>query len=99
MQAVDKQTERVTYLTNAEQKAALEAFARQRGESVGNILREAVASYMAKPSDEEEAEMAALTAQVNDAIPRMKKSLDEMSATLTELRAENDAFFRERGIV
>ena len=37
------QTERVTYLTTAEQKAALEAFAKARGESVGNVVREATA--------------------------------------------------------
>ena len=92
------QTERVTYLTNAEQKAALEAFAKARGGSVGNILREAVASYMAKPSAEEEAEMAALTAQVNDAIPQMAASLDDMSKTIRETRSKLDKTLRAAGI-
>ncbi|MBA4766012.1 MAG: hypothetical protein H2049_00060 [Porphyrobacter sp.] len=92
------QTERVTYLTNAEQKAALEAFAKARGESVGNIVREAVAEYMTKPSAEEEAELIALTQQVNEAIPRMNATLDRISDTIRNTRAEMDAFFREKGI-
>ena len=91
------QTERVTYLTNAEQKAALEAFARARGESVGRVLREAAARYMAQPTDDEEVELAALVEQVNEAIPNINASLVSMSATIRELCEENDAFFRERG--
>ena len=90
------QTERVTYLTNAEHKAALEAFAKARGESVGAVLREAAARYMAQPSDEEEAELAVLVEQVNEAIPKINASLDAMSETIRRLRADNDAFFRER---
>jgi hypothetical protein len=91
------QTERVTYLTDAEQKAALEAFARARGESVGSVLREAAARYMAQPTNDEEAELAALVEQVNEAIPRINQSLASMSATIRDLCEENDAFFSERG--
>jgi len=91
-------TERVTYLTNAEQKAALEAFAKARGESVGNILREAAARYMAQPTEEEEAELAALVEQVNEAIPKMNESLDRMQETLRKTHEEMEAFFREKGI-
>lgn len=92
------QTERVTYLTDAEQKAALEAFAKSRGESVGSVLREAAARYIAQPSDEEEAELAALVEQVNEAVPRINASLKEMSARIHKLRAESDAFYREKGL-
>lgn len=91
-------TERVTYLTNAEQKAALEAFAKARGESVGNVLREAAARYMAQPTEKEEAELAALVEQVNEAIPKMNASLDRMQETLRRTHEEMDAFFREKGI-
>ena len=49
------QTERVTYLTSAEHKAALEAFAKARGESVGNVVREATTSYMAEMPLEDDA--------------------------------------------
>lgn len=98
MATTQPQTERVTYLTNAEQKAALEAFAKARGESVGSVLREAVAEYMGQPSAEEEAELIALTQQVNEAIPRMNAKLAAISESIQALRAENDAFFRDKGI-
>ncbi len=92
------QTERVTYLTSAEQKAALEAFAKSRGESVGHVVREATAHYIARPTDDEEAELAALVAQVNEAIPKMNASLDHMSETLRKSHREIDAFLRQKGI-
>lgn len=91
------QTERVTYLTNADQKAALEAFARARGESVGSVLRDAVAEYMGQPSAEEEAELIALTQQVNEAIPRMAAAMDAMSAQIRAVNEEVSAMLRAKG--
>ncbi|MBL0925834.1 MAG: hypothetical protein IBJ12_15385 [Sphingomonadaceae bacterium] len=93
------QTERVTYLTSAEQKAALEAFAKARGESVGNVLREATSRYMAQPRDEseEEAELAALVEQVNAAIPKMNATIDDMQKTLRSTHLEVDRMLREMG--
>jgi predicted ribosome quality control (RQC) complex YloA/Tae2 family protein len=88
----------VTYLTHADQKAALEAFAKARGESVGSVLRDAVAEYLGQPSAAEEAELIALTQQVNEAIPRMNATLERISETIQRSRAEMDAFFREKGI-
>ena len=90
-------TERVTYLATSDQKAALEAFARARGESVGSVLREAAATYLGQPSPEEEAEMIALTQQVNEAIPRMAAAFDRMSAKLQAVHEEVDAMLRSRG--
>jgi hypothetical protein len=94
------QTERVTYLTSAEQKAALEAFAKSRGESVGNVVREATMRYMAQPRDEsdEEAELAALVAEVNLAIPKMNASIDKMIETMRTTHAEVDQTLRAAGI-
>lgn len=91
------QTERVTYLTSAEHKAQLEAFAKARGESVGNVLREATAHYMGQPSDNEEAELAALVVEVNKAIPKMEAALDEMSRKMRETHEEVDRMLREMG--
>jgi molybdopterin converting factor small subunit len=94
-------TERVTYLSTADQKAALEAFAKSRGESVGNVVREATARYIAQPPevrDDEEAELAALVAQVNEAMPRMRESLEEMSKKVRDVNADIGAFLREKGI-
>lgn len=94
------QTERVTYLTSAEQKAALEAFAKARGESVGNVVREATMRYMAQPRDEseEEAELAALVAQVNEAMPKMNASIDQMIETMRVTHEEVDLTLRAAGI-
>jgi hypothetical protein len=91
------QTERVTYLTSAERKAQLEAFAKARGESVGNVLREATARYIGQPSDDEEAELAALVMEVNKAIPKMEAALDEMSHKMRETHKEVDRMLREMG--
>jgi hypothetical protein len=80
------QTERVTYLTSAEQKAQLEAFAKARGESVGNVLREAATRYIAQPADEdkaaEEAALALLLDELEAAIPKWNAKFDSMEASL-----------------
>ena len=91
-------SERVTYLATAEQKAALEAFARERGESVGSVLRDAAAQYMGQPTEEEEAELAALVEEVNRAIPKMRASLDHMIKRMDETHRKVDAILREAGI-
>jgi len=91
------QTERVTYLTSAEQKAQLEAFAKARGQSVGNVLREAAARYIDQPSNDEEAELAALVVEVNKAIPKMEAALDEMSRKMRLTHEEVDRMLREMG--
>jgi hypothetical protein len=91
------QTERVTFLTSREHKAALDAFAAQRGESVGNVVREATARYMHQQQDDE-AELAALVAEVNEAFPKMHEAFYEMSQLLRQSNQEMDAFLREKGI-
>lgn len=85
-------TKRVTYLTNAEQKAALEAFARARGESVGNVLREAAARYIAAPeSDDDNAAFDALVKELEEAVPRWNAKLDRMFANIDRANATVDA--------
>jgi hypothetical protein len=81
------QTERVTYLTSAEQKAALEAFAKARGESVGNVVREATSRYISQPvlnKDDAatEAALALLIDELEAAIPRWNAKFDSMEASL-----------------
>ena len=92
------QTERVTFLTSREHKAALDAFAFERGESVGNVVREATARFIGQPTEEEEAGLAALVEQVNDAVPKMQASIDRMIATLDKSHLETDAFLRKMGV-
>lgn len=79
-------TERVTFLTSREHKEELDAFAASRGESVGNVVREATAQYIGQPTAEEEAELAALVAQVNKAIPEMNASIDSMIKSVRGMR-------------
>ena len=92
------QTERVTYLTSAEQKAALEAFAKARGESVGNVLREATRGFISQPRDESEAEaeLAALTSELEKAVPEMREDFDAILASMREMNAMMEAYWAEK---
>ena len=92
------QTERVTFLTSPDQKAKLDAYAALHGYSVGHVLREASSRYIAEGPADEEAEFAALGAEVNKAIPKMNAALDDMSRTLDETHAEVDRTLRAAGI-
>ena len=91
-------TERVTYLSTIDQKAALEAFAKSRGESVGNVVREATARYIGQPTEAEEAELATLVEQVNEALPKMRATLDRMNARLESMTRKNEVFLKQMGI-
>jgi hypothetical protein len=91
------QTERVTFLTSPDNKAALDAYAARTGKSVGHVLREAASRYIAQEADEE-AELAALVEEANRAIPRMRETLDSMIATLDATNAKVAATLRAAGI-
>ena len=91
------QTERVTFLTTPDHKAALDAFAVSSGRSVGHVVREATSRFIAQPTPDEEAELAALVEQVNEALPKMEASLDEMSQTLRDTHKAVDQMLREMG--
>ena len=92
------QTERVTYLTSAKQKAALEAFAKKRGESVGSVVREATARYMTEPNAEQIEELTAIVAEVAKAVPDMQASLRRSIKTIEESRQRIDRKMRAAGL-
>ena len=98
------QTERVTYLTNVEQKAALEAFAKERGESVGSVLREAAARYISEPeageqpSAEEMAELSAIVQEVALAVPEMQASLRRSIKRIEDSQEKIDRKMRAAGL-
>lgn len=92
------QTERVTFLTTPDQKAALDAYATSNGQSVGHVLREASSQYIGQPTAAEEAELAILVQQANEAMPKMRASLDHMIETLDGTHRKVDAFLREAGV-
>lgn len=90
------QTERVTYLTTPDQKAALEAFAKANGKSVGNIVREATMSYMAEAPLDDEEKMAILVSELNEALPAIEASFERMTAKLDDAHAELKRLRAER---
>ena len=90
-------TARTTVLMTPEEKATLEKRAASRGVSSGEFIRLAVDNFE-KVSDEQEAELAALAAELTAAVPKMKAALDRSSKVLQDLHRENEAFFREHGI-
>lgn len=92
------QTERVTFLTTPDLKAALDAFAATNGQSVGHVLREASSQYIGRPTPAEEAELAVLVEQAKTAIPRMRASLDHMIETMDRAHRKIDTVLREAGI-
>ncbi len=83
-------------MTSAEQKAALEAFAKSKGKSVGNVLREATMSYITQPPLNDDEKMAILVAELNAALPEIEASFDRMSAKLEAAHTELAALRAER---
>jgi hypothetical protein len=90
-------TARVTVLMSPSEKAEMEAKAASLGMSSGEYVRLAVDNFD-KLSAAEEAELAALVEEVNQAIPKMAASLDRMSQTMRETHEEIDRTLRAAGI-
>jgi hypothetical protein len=90
------QTERLTVLLSPARKAIVAQRAAARGISVGEYARRRF-DEDEDLTPEQEAEMIALVDQVNEAIPRMNASLDEMRSKLRETHVEVDRMLREMG--
>ena len=86
------QTERVTFLTSPDHKAALDAYAARNGQSVGHVLREAASKFISQPAadNDEEAELAALVAELSSAVPEMRASLERTAQRMAETSAYVD---------
>lgn len=82
------QTERVTFLTTPDHKAALDAFAAQNGRSVGHVLREASAEYIARPGtqDESEAALDLILPELEAMLPKWHAQIDTMERSIVEAR-------------
>ena len=90
-------TERVTFLTSREHKAALDAFAAKRGESVGNVVREATARYIA-PSRADaatERELERLVPEAEVAIREIGEDILAMRAMIAETNAAIEAVLKK----
>lgn len=93
-------TERVTFLATPALKATLAARAAAGGVSIGEYIRRKVEDEDEDDQVEagEEAALALLVAQANEAIPQMAASLERMIVTLDEAHAAVDRQLREAGI-
>lgn len=90
------QTERVTFLTTPQRKAALASRAAALGLSTGEYIRRKVEDDE-ELTPEQEAELRVLVEQVNEAVPKMAASLDEMTQKLRSTHEEVDRLLREMG--
>ncbi len=71
------QTERVTFLTSPDHKAALDNFARESGISVGHVVREATSRYLADGETNDEEALVLLTREVEAALPKMRNDIQQ----------------------
>ncbi len=85
------QTERVTFLTTPDHKAALDAFATDSGTSTGHVVREATARYIAQGGAGEEEELSILVRELNEAVPQMRADIKEAIVSMERANAVVDA--------
>ncbi|MEG3163228.1 hypothetical protein U1701_01340 [Sphingomonas sp. PB2P19] len=90
------QTERVTFLTTPDHKAALDAFAVGSGRSVGHVVREATSKYIADGEADEQEALALLAREVAVAVPRMQADIREAIASIERAnKVVDDVLSRE----
>lgn len=82
------QTARVTILMSPDKKAAFDSVAAKRGVSTGEFFRRAGDREASENEAETEAELAALTTELEQAIPEMRADFD---AIVGSLRSMNEA--------
>ncbi|WP_375404716.1 hypothetical protein [uncultured Sphingomonas sp.] len=93
------QTERVTFLTTPDHKAALDAFARESGMSVGHVVREATTRYVAERELNEEERFRLLIHELDEALPAMHDALDRAIEGQQRLRIDIDEKLRGAGLL
>ncbi len=93
------QTERVTFLTSRDHKAALDAYAKESGMSVGHVVREATSTFISQPAvgsdNDKEAELTALTAELEQAVPQMREDFSAIVQSMREMNAMMEAYFAD----
>jgi hypothetical protein len=90
------QNERITFLATPAFKALLAERAAASGVSVGELIRRRMEEVGPTPGEEEE--LAALVAEVKDAIPQIAAAIDRTSDKIEAITRENDAFLRQMGV-
>lgn len=92
------QTERVTFLTSPDHKAALDAFAKESGMSVGHVVREATTRFVSDGDMGDEERVKLLLDELDDALPHIHSALDHAIKGQQQLRADIDVMLREAGL-
>ena len=92
-------TERVTFLTTPDHKAALDAFAASNGRSVGHVVREATTRYVAEDDTGEKDRFRLLIHELDEALPAMHDALDRAIEGQQRLRADIDEKLRAAGLL
>ncbi len=92
------QTERVTFLTTPDHKAALDAFAASNGMSVGHVVREATTRYVIEGDMSEDDRFKLMIHELDEALPAMHVALDQAIEGQQRLRADIDAMLRDGGL-
>lgn len=92
------QTERVTFLTTPDHKAALDAFASANRMSVGHVVREATTRYVAEGEMGEEERFGLMIDELAEALPHLHAALDQAIEGQQRLRADVDSMLRDAGL-
>ena len=92
------QTERVTFLTTPDHKAALDAFAASNGMSVGHVVREATTRYVIEGDMSEDDRFKLLIHELDEALPAMHAALDQAIEGQQRLRTDIDTVLRGAGL-
>jgi len=90
------QSERVTFLTTPEGKAAIAARAARRGVSTGEFIRLAVENLPDDTAGEEE--LAALVNELVKSVPNIRASLERSTQKIESSITDVDQMLRQAGI-
>ncbi|MES2022233.1 MAG: hypothetical protein V4522_15500 [Pseudomonadota bacterium] len=86
-------TERVTFLTTPENKAALDSYASGAGKSVGHVLREASTRYLAggqSEADSYDEALALVLPELEISLAKWNRQLDAMNESIDRACAAID---------
>lgn len=89
------QTDRMTILMDPKYKAAIAKLAAKRGVSTSEHVRNALDCYKVE-ADENEAELAALTGELEQALPEMREDFDAILASLRTMNDKIETYRAER---
>ena len=90
------QTARVTILMSPSKKAAFDAVAAERGQSVGEFFRQAGDRFADDGEAEKEAELEVLARELEQAIPQMREDIDAMRQSIRDARQAVAAYRAEK---